>query len=106
MRKSIFGIIISILGVILLGIGIFTLSGSDSALEWKSNWMQRVRSEAGQLNTPSSEGNFTISKSGKYSIIIRWQPENMKAQAFLRPGFRDKSFFTGCGDSGWTASGA
>ena len=93
MRKSIFGIIIAILGVILLGTGIFTLSGSDSALEWKSNWMQRVRSEAGQLNTPSSEGNFTISKSGKYSISIRWQPENMKVHDVTA---KDIGFVTSC----------
>jgi|GEM_PF-4019032 hypothetical protein len=93
MRKSVLGIIIAIIGAVLLGAGILALSGSDSGLEWKSDWKQRIRCEAGQPNTPSSEGNFTISKSGKYTISIRWQPEDIKVKDVTA---KDIGFVTSC----------
>ena len=93
MRKSLFGSISLIIGIVLLGVGIFILSGSDGGLDWKSDWTQRIRSEAGQLDTASSESNFTILRSGKYTLSIRWQPKDMKAKDVTA---KDIGFVTSC----------
>lgn len=93
MRKSLLGIISFIICIALFVAGFILLPIMNGGFDRKTNWTRQIWVSEGKIERNSSEGNFTIAKTGEYILNLRWMPENMKAAKVTES---DIGFVTTC----------
>lgn len=93
MRKSLLGIISFIIGAALLIAGIVLVAQAGAGLDRKTHWDSTITATAGTPDKTTVESNFTISKTGEYTLNLCWEPEGVKAGDVTEA---DLGFVTGC----------